>query len=110
MTEDLKEYVEPSARRANLLVSGVSLSNSRHPILRIGPCRLRINGETTPCELMDEAHPGLRRARSPQWRAGAYAEVLDDREIEVGAAVEWADPAPGAKMCFHIRCRFLLTR
>ena len=94
VTEDLKEYVEPSARRANLLVAGVSLSNSRGRILHVGSCRLRINGETRPCEVMDEAHPGLRHALSPPWRAGAHAEVLDDGEIELGAAVEWADPEP----------------
>jgi MOSC domain-containing protein YiiM len=89
--EDLGDYVDPAARRANLLISGLSLADSRGMILRVGRCRLRINGETRPCERMDEARPGLRHALAQPWRGGAYGEVLDDGEIEVGAPVEWAD-------------------
>jgi MOSC domain-containing protein YiiM len=89
--DDLGDYVDPAARRANLLVGGLSLANSRGMILRVGDCRLRLNGETRPCERMDEARPGLRHALAPQWRGGAYGEVLDDGEIELGAPVEWAE-------------------
>jgi MOSC domain-containing protein YiiM len=95
--EELGTAVEPAARRANLLVSGVSLLESRGRILRVGDCRLRINGETRPCELMDEAWPGLRDALSPAWRGGAFAEVLDDGTIEVGSPVAWLDPDDGAR-------------
>jgi MOSC domain-containing protein YiiM len=89
--EDVGDYVDPAARRANLLVGGLSLADSRGMILRVGGCRLRINGETRPCEHMDQAKDGLRHALTRPWRGGAYAEVLDDGEIEVGAPVEWAE-------------------
>lgn len=89
--ESLGDHVDPETRRANLLISGLSLVGSRGRVLRIGSCRLRINGETRPCNQMDEARPGLRDALAPPWRGGAYAEVLDDGEIELGAPVEWAD-------------------
>lgn len=89
--EELGDYVDPAARRANLLISGLSLVDSRGRTIRIGTCRLRINGETRPCHLMDQARQGLRRALTLPWRGGAYAEVLDDGEIEVGADAEWVD-------------------
>jgi MOSC domain-containing protein YiiM len=93
ITEQLQDYVDPAVRRANLLISGVSLAGSRGRVLRIGRCRLRINGETRPCHLMDEGHPGLRGALAAPWGGGAFAEVLDEGEIEVGAEVEWVDAA-----------------
>ena len=83
--------LDPPTRRANLMVSGIPLANSRKKILQVGPVRIRIYGETKPCNLMEEAHPGLREVMYDNWGGGAFGEVLDDGEIAVGDVVRWVE-------------------
>jgi MOSC domain-containing protein YiiM len=92
VVSELGGATPPAARRANVLVRGVALAGTRGRVLRIGGCRVRIRGETLPCERMDEALPGLQAAlRAAPWGGGAFAEVLDDGEIRVGDPVGWID-------------------
>jgi MOSC domain-containing protein YiiM len=91
VTQELAAVVPPQTRRANLLVRGVELANTRGRVLRIGGCRLRIYGETKPCWQMEEAHAGLQSALQPKWRGGVFAEVMDDGEIAVGDPVAWVE-------------------
>jgi MOSC domain-containing protein YiiM len=87
--EELGHAVDPMARRANVLVSGLDLTDSRGKILRIGAARIRVRGETRPCERMDEAADGLRAALSAPWAGGAFAEVLDGGPVGVGDPITW---------------------
>lgn len=93
LMEALEADLSPSTRRANLMVSRIRLAENCGRVLRVGSCRIRIFGETRPCERMDEALPGLREAMRPEWRGGAFGEVLDDGIIAVGDVVEWEDHA-----------------
>jgi MOSC domain-containing protein YiiM len=81
----------PSTRRANLMVSDFPLARTRGRVLHVGEVRLRVYGETKPCERMEESVPGLRSAMFPDWRGGAFAEALDDGAIRVGDDVRWDD-------------------
>ena len=91
-----------ASRRANILVSGIELARTRGRVLMIGSCRILVGGELTPCERMDEAAPGLRRALETDWRGGVFGEVLDGGIVRVGDRVEWEtdsmprSPASGA--------------
>ena len=89
LMRELAGAVPPSARRANFMISGLSLAGARNRVLRVGDCRIRVLGETRPCELMDEALPGLREAMKLNWGGGSFGEVLDDGRVAVGAAVRW---------------------
>ena len=85
---------DPAFRRANILLSGVRLMQTRGRVLVIGDVRLAIGGEVTPCERMDEAAPGLQAALRPDWRGGVFAQVLSGGVIRVGDRVEWDTAAP----------------
>ncbi len=87
--EELGVSVDPSARRANVMLRGIDLYAQRGRMLRIGNCVIRIYNETRPCEQMDDAQPGLRNALKPRWRAGAYGEVVESGVIRIGDVAEW---------------------
>ncbi len=83
--------MDPSARRANLLVRGVELAASEGRVLAVGSCRILVRGETRPCDRMDEAADGLQEALRPEWRGGVYGEVLEGGELSVGDPVGWEE-------------------
>ena len=88
---ELGASIDPATRRANLLIAGLDLANSRRRILSIGECRFEIWGETRPCNRMEEAHAGLEAALGRDWRGGIYGVALDNGEIAIGDPVIWLD-------------------
>ena len=91
MMRELGSDADPDTRRANVLVSGIDLRKSRGRVLRIGQARVRIAGEVKPCERMEETVPGLRALMFPDWRGGAFAEILEGGSVAVGDTVAWDD-------------------
>ena len=91
LMRELGRNAGPETRRANVLVSGIDLRASRGRVLRLGGTRIRIGGEVKPCERMEEAVSGLRAAMYPEWRGGAFGQILDGGSVAVGDAVEWEE-------------------
>jgi MOSC domain-containing protein YiiM len=89
LMDRLGAELETSARRANLVIDSLDLFDSRGKTLRIGSARLRVWGETRPCERMEEALPALQSVMRERWGGGAYAEVIEGGEISVGDVVMW---------------------
>lgn len=83
--------LDPATRRANLLVSGMKLEETRGQTLCVGDCQIRIYNDTAPCERMDEAIMGLQEAMRPNWKGGAFGEVVKGGEIREGDVVSWLD-------------------
>ncbi len=89
---ELSSDLPHETRRANLLLRGIKLKESKGKILLIGNCRVKILGETKPCRLMDQKHPGLKNALLPNWNGGAFGGVLDSGKVFIGDAVVWLKP------------------
>lgn len=77
-----------TARRANLLVEGVELPKGKGGVLRLGPVRLEVTGQTYPCVRMEEARTGLLRALAKDWRGGVTCRVLAGGCVRLGDPVE----------------------
>jgi MOSC domain-containing protein YiiM len=87
---ELDPTVAPVMRRAGLMISGLRLEETRGQLLAIGPVRIRIGGETRPCETMDEeGSPGLRAALRPHWGGGVFGRVEQCGFVSVGDAVRF---------------------
>jgi MOSC domain-containing protein YiiM len=95
LVRELGSDAGPETRRANVLVSGIDLRASRGRVLRRGGARIRVGGEVKPCERMEEAVAGLRALMYPEWRGGAFGQILDGGIVAVGDAVVWEDTSDG---------------
>ncbi|HLJ73568.1 MAG TPA: MOSC domain-containing protein [Thermoanaerobaculia bacterium] len=76
---------DPSHRRANVMVRGIDLEDSRGKQLRLGACVVNIRGENPPCKRMGE----MQRPLAPHWRAGVFGEIVAGGTIRVGDSVSY---------------------
>ena len=89
LMDQFRADLDTNARRANLVIEGLDLFDSRGRTLRIGATRLLVHGETLPCERMEETIAGLQSAMRERWGGGVFAEVIEGGEISVGDDVTW---------------------
>ena len=89
--KQLASDIDPSVRRANILVRGLDLKNSRGKLLQLGGGVLKILNETKPCERMDEALPGLQAALYDNWNGGAFGRVITGGQVQVGTNIHWIE-------------------
>lgn len=87
--ENLNPDLPPEMRRANLMIEGINLEETKGRILKIGDCVIRVSGETRPCAAMDEKFPGLKNPLKPDWNGGAFGKVIEGGKISVGDEVVW---------------------
>jgi len=85
---DLGKEIPWTFRRANLLVDGISLPNSKGKKLIVGNVEMEVTFETTPCHVMDEAENGLKDALMTDWRGGVLCRVLKEGNIKCGDTVK----------------------
>ncbi len=71
-------------RRANFLVSGITLPQVPGTRLSLGTVILEVTGQTDPCDRMDEQAPGLKAALTPDWRGGITCRVITGGAVKVG--------------------------
>lgn len=75
-------------RRANVLVDADRLGHLIGREINVGEVRLKVEGETRPCDLMDRLHNGLKAALKPDCRGGVHGRVLQAGTIRVGDVVK----------------------
>ena len=83
-TRDVGVAVDPAERRANVLVTGGDGQRLVGRTIRIGETELEVRGITLPCERMDRAEPGLRKAMEPDGRGGVWGVVTAGGTIGIG--------------------------
>ncbi|PYQ60821.1 MAG: sulfurase [Acidobacteria bacterium] len=84
-TAELGADVDPSARRANVMIRGLDLQKSRGKKLQLGDCVINVRGENPPCRLMNEMQQPLRS----HWRAGVFGEIVYGGTIRAGDSVRF---------------------
>lgn len=76
--KDLGSRLHWTTRRANILIGGLDLEDTKGLILKIGSFYLEITGELKPGGRMDEERVGLKKALTPNWRGGVTCKIISE--------------------------------
>lgn len=81
---ELGRDVDPSGRRANVMLSGGNGQRLVGQTIRLGDVRVEVKSITAPCPIMNQAATGLMDALKPDGRAGVWGLVLDEGTLRPG--------------------------
>ena len=81
---DLGVTVDPSARRANVLVSGGGGARFVGQTIRLGGAVVEVKGITAPCPIMEKGAKGLEAALKPDGRSGVWGRLLEGATLRRG--------------------------
>ena len=96
---ELNKDLDAGARRANVVVEGISLAAAIGHSIQVGECVIEVTGETRPCKLMEDAAAGLQNALSPDCRGGVFGKIVEGGAIRVGDEVKaMADTSSRARV------------
>jgi MOSC domain-containing protein YiiM len=73
-----------TVRRANVLSSGIKLPRGKGSQIAIGSVVVEVREQTSPCQQMEIAREGLRKALTGEWRGGVSCRVVSGGEIKIG--------------------------
>jgi MOSC domain-containing protein YiiM len=79
--------VDPSGRRANVLLSGGGGARLVGSTIRVGAVQIDVKGVTQPCPVMDKAAPGMQEALKPGGLAGVWGRIAEGGTIHPGDAL-----------------------
>ena len=82
-----KPNLDWTIRRANLLVTDIKLPRGKGSRLLIGEVEVEVTDQTSPCQQMENAFVGLRKALAGDWRGGVTCRIIEGGKIKVGNQV-----------------------
>ena len=85
--KELDKKIHWTTRRANLIIEGINLENTKGMLLKIGDFTLEITGELNPCNRMDDQVQGLTDALTSNWRGGVTCKILSEGIVNEGDKV-----------------------
>ena len=89
--KELDRKLHWTTRRANILIEGIDLENTKGEVLKIGDFLVEITGELTPCYRMDEELEGLKDALTPNWRGGVTCKLLSEGNVKENDTITFMD-------------------
>lgn len=69
-------------------MSDIKLPRGRGSQIAIGKVIVEVRDQTSPCQQMENAKAGLRKALSGDWRGGVSCRVISGGDIKIGDSVK----------------------